>query len=37
VFKRVLMLILKRVFQFEIISQIRYQFEKYFFKTKLED
>jgi hypothetical protein len=27
VFKRVLMLILKRVYQFEIISQIRYQFE----------
>jgi hypothetical protein len=27
VFKRVLMLILKRVHQFEIISQIRYQFE----------
>jgi hypothetical protein len=27
VFKRDLMLILKRVYQFEIISQIRYQFE----------
>jgi hypothetical protein len=27
VFKRVLMLILKRVYQFEIISQIRCQFE----------
>jgi hypothetical protein len=28
VFKRVLILILKRVYQFEIISQVRYQFEK---------
>jgi hypothetical protein len=27
VYKRVLILILKRVYQFEIISQVRYQFE----------
>jgi hypothetical protein len=32
VFKRVLMLILKRVYQFEYISQIRYQFENTFLK-----
>jgi hypothetical protein len=31
------MLILKRVYQIEIISQIRYQFEKHFFKYKLKD
>jgi hypothetical protein len=32
VFKRVLILILKRVYQFEITSQIRYQFENPSFK-----
>jgi hypothetical protein len=35
VFKRVLILILKRVYQFEIISQVRYQFENASWKTKI--